>query len=334
MTMKDILHQLFEYKTLSREEAGEVLRQMAAGQVNETQMAVFLAVFLMRSITIDELIGFRDALLSLAVPVDLSGYDTIDLCGTGGDGKNTFNISTLSSFVVAGAGGRVAKHGNYGVSSSCGSSNVLEHFGYKFSNDNGKLRSEIEEAGICFLHAPLFNPAMKNVAPVRKQLGIKTFFNILGPMINPSAPKNQLVGVFSLELARLYNYLYQQLGVNYSIVHSLDGYDEVSLTGPFKVITRHGENIEEPSLFGFRHLDPAAISGGNTVEESAAIFANILRGKGTEEQNRVVLANSALALSVLHHDRSMDDCLMMAKESLEGGKALGSFRKLMEMNRT
>ena len=212
--MKDILHQLFEYKTLTRQEAEEVLRQIASGQVNETQMAVFMAVFLMRSITVEELIGFREALKSLAVPVDLSEYNTIDLCGTGGDGKNTFNISTLSSFVLAGAGAKVAKHGNYGVSSACGSSNVLEHFGYRFSNDQVKLKREIEEAGICFLHAPLFNPAMKNIAPVRRQLGIKTFFNILGPMINPSTPQNQLVGVFSLELARVYQYLNKELEEN------------------------------------------------------------------------------------------------------------------------
>jgi anthranilate phosphoribosyltransferase len=330
--MKDILHQLFEYKTLSRQQAEEVLRQIASGQVNETQMAVFMAVFLMRSITIEELIGFREAMKSLAIPVDLSEYNTIDLCGTGGDGKNTFNISTLASFVVAGTGAKVAKHGNYGVSSSCGSSNVLEHFGYKFSNDQKKLRKEIEQAGICFLHAPLFNPAMKNVAPVRRQLGIKTFFNILGPMINPSSPKNQLTGVFSLELARMYSYLYQQLEVNYAIIHSLDGYDEISLTAPFKLITKNGEKIIEPSELGFKRIDPVQISGGSSVEESASIFHRIINRNGSLEENNVVIANSGIALSLLHPDLALQDCLAMARESLESRKALQSFKQLLELN--
>jgi anthranilate phosphoribosyltransferase len=330
--MKEILHQLFEYKTLTRQQAEEVLRQIASGQVNETQMAVFMAVFLMRSITIEELIGFREALKSLAIPVDLSDYETIDLCGTGGDQKNTFNISTLSSFVLAGAGAKVAKHGNYGVSSSCGSSNVLEYFGYKFSNDQDKLRNEIGQAGICFLHAPLFNPAMKNIAPVRRQLGIKTFFNILGPMINPSSPKNQLVGVFSLELARMYQYLYQELDVNYAIIHSLDGYDEISLTGPYKLTNRQGERIVEPADLGLERILPGQISGGETVEESAAIFQTIISGQGTEAQNNVVYANSAVALTLLHPAMGMDDCLLMARESIESGRALQSFKRLIDLN--
>lgn len=330
--MKDILQQLFEYKTLSRQQAEEVLRQIASGLINETQMAVFMAVFLMRSITIEELIGFREALKSLAFPVDLSDYNTIDLCGTGGDGKNTFNISTLASFVVAGTGAKVAKHGNYGVSSSCGSSNVLEHFGYKFSNDRNKLVREIEKAGICFLHAPLFNPAMKNVAPVRRQLGIKTFFNILGPMINPSSPKNQLVGVFSLELARMYNYLYQELDVNYCIIHNLDGYDEISLTSPFQMISRKGDTIVEPTDLNFNRIAPSQIAGGNSVGESAAIFYSIINGEGTDAQNNVVIANSALALTLLHPELTISDCLAMARESLDSGKALESFKKLTDLN--
>jgi anthranilate phosphoribosyltransferase len=330
--MKDILHQLFEYKTLTRQEAEEVLRQIASGQVNETQMAVFMAVFLMRSITVEELIGFREALKSLAVPVDLSEYNTIDLCGTGGDGKNTFNISTLSSFVLAGAGAKVAKHGNYGVSSACGSSNVLEYSGYKFSNDQAKLKREIEEAGICFLHAPLFNPAMKNIAPVRRQLGIKTFFNILGPMINPSTPQNQLVGVFSLELARVYQYLYQELDVNYAIIHSLDGYDEISLTSPFKLITKQGEKIMEPSELGFERITADQIFGGNTVEEAASIFHRIINGNGTAAEKNVVIANSAIALNVMDQGKSLEECLSEARESLESGKALRAFQRLIELN--
>jgi anthranilate phosphoribosyltransferase len=330
--MKDILHQLFEYKTLSRKEAEAALTKMATGQVNETQMAVFLTVFLMRSITIDELMGFRDALKALSVPVDLSDYETIDLCGTGGDEKNTFNISTITSFVLAGAGAKVAKHGNYGVSSACGSSNVLEYFGYKVSSDEGKLRREIEQAGICFLHAPLFNPGMKNIAPVRRQLGIKTFFNILGPMINPSSPKHQMAGVFSLQLARLYQYLYQGLDVNYAIIHSLDGYDEISLTSPFKLITRSGEKILDPLDLGLRKVKPDEIFGGNSVEESAAVFRKIISGEGTEAQKNVVVANSGIALSLLHPDSTVPDCLTLARESLDSGKALRSFTKLMELN--
>ncbi|HBB90290.1 MAG: anthranilate phosphoribosyltransferase [Bacteroidetes bacterium GWF2_49_14] len=330
--MKETLSTLFQYKTLTRTEAAEVLRKIATSQFNDTQIAVFLAVFLMRSITIEELSGFREALKELALEIDLGDYRTIDLCGTGGDNKNTFNISTLSSFVVAASGEKVAKHGNYGVSSACGSSNVLEHFGYRFSNDQDKLRRELEEAGICFLHAPLFNPAMKNVAPVRKQLGIKTFFNILGPMINPSSPKAQLIGVFSLELARMYNYMYQQLAVDYTIVHSLDGYDEVSLTGPFKIVTRQGEQILEPADIGMPTLTPEQIYGGNTVEESAAIFQQVISGNGTPAQNSVVIANSGLALKTLFPEQSLDQCFEIAGEALKSGKALRAFKTLIKIN--
>ena len=331
--MKDILQHLFDHKTLTKSEAEEVLTQIASGQVNETQIAVFLAVFLMRSITIEELSGFREALKRLAIPIDLSDYETIDLCGTGGDGKNTFNISTLTSFVVAGAGAKVAKHGNYGVSSTCGSSNVLEYFGYRFSNEAVKLRREVEEAGICFLHAPLFNPAMKNVAPIRRQLGLKTFFNILGPMINPSSPQHQLIGVFSLELARIYGYLYQQLDVNFSIVHSLDGYDEISLTGPFKMVSKSGERILYPRDLGLEILDAEQIAGGSNVEESSAIFMKILRGEGTPAQNQVVIANSTMALSLLHPGKGIEECKAMAEESLMSGRAKQRFEKLIQLNR-
>ncbi|MCK4745431.1 MAG: anthranilate phosphoribosyltransferase, partial [Bacteroidales bacterium] len=245
--MKEILNYLYEHKTLDRNMAKKVLTNIAKGIYNHSQIASFLSVYLMRSITVEELSGFRDALLDLCIPVDLSGFDAVDLCGTGGDGKDTFNISTLTTFVVAGAGAKVAKHGNYGVSSACGSSNLMEYAGYRFSNDVSKLKSEIDKAGICFLHAPLFNPAMKNVAPVRKELGMKTFFNMLGPMVNPSFPSKQMVGVYSLELARIYAYLYQSTNKQYAIIHSLDGYDEVSLTGPCKVITREQDRIYKPS---------------------------------------------------------------------------------------
>lgn len=330
--MKDILNHLFQYKTLSQSEASEVLKSIASGKFNDTQIAVFLGVFQMRAITLEELIGFRQALKELAVSVDLSDFNSIDLCGTGGDGKNTFNISTLTSFVVAGSGVPVAKHGNYGVSSTCGSSNVLEYFGYRFSNDREKLLKELKNAGICFLHAPLFNPAMKQVAPVRKQLGLKTFFNILGPMINPSSPPNQLVGVYNMELARMYGYVYQTTKTNYTIIHSLDGYDEISLTAPFKTISRNKEAVLEARNLGLSQLLPTEIAGGSDVKESADIFLQILSGKGTSAQEQVVIANAALALQVINPKKDILDCVDMARISLKEGKALKSFKKLIALN--
>lgn len=283
----------------------------------------------MRSITVAELEGFRDALLELCLALDFAEYDPMDVCGTGGDGKDTFNISTLASFVVAGAGQRVVKHGNYGVSSTCGSSTVMEYLGYKFTNDKDQLRKKIEEAGICFLHAPLFHPAMKYVAPVRKELGVKTFFNMLGPMVNPAFPKKQMVGVFSLELARLYAYLYQQSDKQFSIVHSLDGYDEISLTGNFKVIGNQTEKVFSPEDLKLNVLHPEEISGGNTVAESAAIFMQVLENVATNPQKQVVLANAALALQTANPELNMQDAIATANESLESGKALKSFRKLV-----
>ncbi|MBN1415062.1 MAG: anthranilate phosphoribosyltransferase [Bacteroidales bacterium] len=329
--MRKVLNYLFEHKTLSRAEAEEVLTNIAKGAYSEAEIAAFLTVYLMRSITVDELSGFRDALLNLCLKVDLSGFDTIDVCGTGGDNKDTFNISTLSAFVVAGAGAFVAKHGNYGVSSISGSSNMMEYFGYKFSTDIDKLKKEIEKTGVCYMHAPLFNPAMKNVAPVRKALKIKTFINVLGPMINPSFPKKQLIGVFSLELARLYNYLYQQSEKEFIIVHSLDGYDEFSLTGDVKLIVNGAEHIMSPESLGFSRVEGKALIGGATLEEAASIFRNILEGKGTTAQHMVVIANSALALHCYFPGRPLHKCISLARESLESGKALASFTKLMAM---
>src|SRR5210317_386114 len=234
--MKAILNRLIQHQQLSKEEARQMIINIAEGQYNTSQIASFLTVYMIRSISLEELEGFREALLELCIAIDLSEFNAIDLCGTGGDNKDTFNISTLSAFVTAGAGVNVTKHGNYGVSSSCGSSNVLEYLGIKFSNNFDFLRKSIEKCGICILHAPLFHPAMKHVAPIRKELGLKTFFNILGPLVNPSFPKNQIVGVYSLELARLYSYLFQKTKKNYAIIHSLDGYDEISLTGATKII--------------------------------------------------------------------------------------------------
>jgi anthranilate phosphoribosyltransferase len=326
--MKKILSFLFEHKTLSREQAKEVLINIAKGVYNESEITSFITVYLMRSITIPELQGFRDALLELCIRVDLDGMEVLDIVGTGGDGKNTFNISTLSCFIVAGTGNKVAKHGNYGASSISGSSNVMEQLGYRFTNDVATLREELATANICFLHAPLFHPALKTVGPIRKNLGIRTFFNMLGPMVNPASPKHQLIGVYNLEMARIYNYLLQQTGNNFTIIHSLDGYDEISLTGDTKVITNEGEKIISAEVLGKRVVNPADIYGGDTVEAAAKIFIDILEGKGSLAQNAVVLANSAMALQCTGQYKSYDECYQLAAESLESGKALSMLRKL------
>jgi anthranilate phosphoribosyltransferase len=329
--MREVLNHLFEQKTLTRQEAEKVLTNIAKGLYSESEIAAFLTVYLMRSITVDELSGFRDALLNLCIRVDLSEYDPMDVCGTGGDGKETFNISTLTTFILAGAGVRVAKHGNYGVTSACGSSNILEHFGYRFSTDQDKLRREIEHAGVCFLHAPLFNPAMKNVAPVRRALKIKTFFNMLGPMVNPSFPKKQLIGVYSLELARLYNYLYQQSSMNYIIVYSLDGYDEISLTSDFKYILNGVEQIVKPEEMNYPRVRQSDLAGGKTVSEAAGLFMQILKGEGTSIQNNVVTVNAQLALKCYYPTKSLEECREDAEYSLFKGKAYNSFMKLIQL---
>ena len=327
--MKDILNFLFEHKKLSRDEAKKVLINIAQEKYSESEIAAFLSVYIMRSIGVEELAGFRDALLDLCLKVDLNGYDVIDLCGTGGDGKDTFNISTLASFVVAGAGINVAKHGNYGVSSGCGSSNVMEHLGYKFVNDPSALKLCIEKAGICFLHAPLFHPAMKVVAPVRKKLRVKTFFNMLGPLVNPAFPKYQVTGVFSHELARIYTYLNQQTDKNFVIIHSLDGYDEISLTESTRLISQDKEQIISPEEMGFNTINPDEISGGQSVEESARIFSNVREGKGTNAQNNVVLANAAVAIQCYYPEKKWAECIEIAGTSLYEKKALNSFKMLI-----
>jgi len=326
--MKQILTELIEHRSLSKETAKQVLMDIASARYNASQTASFMTVYMMRSITIDELQGFRDAMLELCIPVDIDA-PVMDVCGTGGDSKNTFNISTLSSFVVAAAGQPVAKHGNYGVSSVSGSSNVLEYFGYKFTNDVEELKRSVDRANICFMHAPLFHPAMKNVAPIRKELGVKTFFNMLGPMVNPAFPTRQLVGVFSLELARQYGYLYQQTKKDFVILHSLDGYDEISLTSPFKYFYNGGEVLAEPGDLNFKSLNQIDLKGGDTVEESAKIFMKILEGNGTVEQNSAVIANAGMAIYCGHQKEGLLSALARAKEALESGKALESFKKLL-----
>ena len=330
--MKKILIYLFEHKTLSREAAKNTLVNIGRGLYNEHEVTAFMTVFLMRSITIEELQGFRDALLELSVKVDLPGYDTIDIVGTGGDGKNTFNISTLACFIVAGTGQKVAKHGNYGASSISGSSNVMEQLGYIFSNDNTKLRTELDRANICFLHAPQFHPALKTVGPIRKNLAMRTFFNMLGPLANPANPSYQLIGVYSLEMARIYNYLLQQSSKPFTIIHGLDGYDEISLTNDTKVITQSGERIMTPEQLGKRTVTAADIHGGNSVEEAAKIFITILKGEGTWAQNAVVLANATMALHCTGKYLSYDAAYNAAVESLESGRANECLTALLAHN--
>ncbi|CAM1355512.1 MULTISPECIES: anthranilate phosphoribosyltransferase [Tenacibaculum] len=319
--MKEILNELYQHKRLSKQQAKEVLIAIAKENYNEAHLASFLTVFMMRPITVNELAGFREALLELAIKVDLSDYNTIDIVGTGGDGKDTFNISTLTSFVVAGTGQKVAKHGNYSVSSTSGSSDMLESFGYEFTNNEAILKSHLEKANICFLHAPKFHPAMKAVSPVRKALKLKTFFNMLGPLVNPSSPQNQLLGTFNLEVARLYNYILQEEGTNYGIVHALDGYDEISLTGGFKLFTKKGEELITPQDLNQNTLLQSDIYGGDSVEAAAKIFKAILNGEGTVAQNNVVLTNAAFALTIVDDKKSFEDAFEEAKSSLMGGKA-------------
>ncbi len=329
--MKKTLNYLFEGNTLTRQSARESLSELAGGKYSEAEMAAFLTVFNMREIKPEELAGFRDAMLDLSVQVDLSDFDLIDVCGTGGDEKNTFNISTLSAFVVAGAGAKVVKHGNYAVSSPCGSSNIFEHFGYQFSNELSKLQYEIEKTNICYLHAPLFHPAMKNIAPVRRALKVKTFFNILGPMVNPARPKNQLIGVYSEEVQKLYAEVYKQIGVNHIIVYSLDGYDEISLTGDFSYISLNKHEILNPDSLGLLKISHNELFGGNTVQEAAGIFEAILSGNGTEAQENVVIANSAMALKCYYNEKQLEECISMARDSLKGGKALQVLKQLIKI---
>ena len=328
--MKKVLNRLTQYETLTEEESRNIIIEISEGKLNTSEISSFLTIFMIRNITIEELNGFRKALIELSLKIDLDEFDPIDLCGTGGDEKDTFNISTLASFVTAGSGVKVAKHGNYGVSSSCGSSNVLESLGLNFNNDSNKIKEAVDKANICFLHAPLFHPAMKNVAPVRKELGLKTFFNMLGPMVNPSMPKKQIVGVYNLELARIYNYLYQLTDINYNIIHSLDGYDEISLTGNTKVYSRKSEFILESEDFNLKNINPLDIKGGIDIKSSSKIFMNVLNGNGSNHQENVVCANASLAIAI-SKEISILDAFEEAKESIKSGKALKCFNNLINI---
>lgn len=330
--MKELLYKMFEHKHLSREEAREVLLNISDGKYNECQLAAFMTVFLMRSITIEELAGFREAVLERRVNVSLDGEEVIDIVGTGGDGKNTFNISTAACFVVAGAGFRVVKHGNYGASSVSGASNVLEQHGVKFSADPFHLQRSLDKCGMAYLHAPYFSPALKSVGGVRKALAVRTFFNMLGPLVNPVMPHYQLLGVYNLKLARLYNYLYQESGIHYTIVHSLDGYDEVSLTSPFKVLNNQGEGIYTPRQIGFRGSKEVELAGGDTVEEASRIFDRVLVGKASAGQEDCVVANAAFAIKTLRPEVSLTDAIAMGRESIRSGKARRVFELFLQFN--
>lgn len=327
--MKQILQYLFNHNTLSKAEAKAILTEIAQNKFNENEVTAFVTVFLMRSITLEEMEGFQDALLRLSVTVDLGTGDLVDIVGTGGDGKDTFNISTLASFVVAGTGQKVAKHGNYGVSSISGSSNVLEELGYQFKTSSEDLRADLSKGNICFLHAPLFHPALRSVAPLRKGLGLRTFFNILGPLVNPAKPKFSMIGVYSLEIARIYQYLLQKKQENFLLVHALDGYDEISLTSDTKIFDKSGEYIFSAQELGFKNISAESIFGGNTKQDAAEIFKSVLEGNGTYEQNSVVLANAAMALKNTEKYGDYKKCMDLATRSLESGKALQSLQNII-----
>ena len=328
--MKNLLKDLYNHKIMSKEESKAALISLTDGSANSSQISSFLTVFLLRDITSEELDGFREAMIELSIDVDIDGDELIDLCGTGGDGKDTFNISTISSFVVAGSGIKVAKHGNYGVSSSCGSSNIISHLGHEFSNDISSLKYSLDKSNICFLHAPLFHPSLKNISPVRIELGVKTFFNMLGPMVNPIQPKSQLVGVFNSNIFRLYSHIYSKTNKSYCIVHSIDGYDEVSLTGSFKLFSNNQDLMLEPKDLDFNLIDSVKLSGGKNIKESSKIFLDILKNKGTSEQVDAVLANSGLAIYCAKKLNSIKDGIEIARESLESGKAYNCLKLFIE----
>lgn len=330
--MKQILYRLFEHQYLGREEARKILEEIAAGKYSDTQVAALITVFLMRSISVEELSGFRDALMDMRLNIDLSEYSPIDIVGTGGDGKNTFNISTAACFVVAGAGYPVVKHGNYGATSISGASNVMEMHGVKFSSDRDKLARSIGECGMAYLHAPLFNPALKAVAPVRKSLAVRSFFNLLGPLVNPAKPAYQLLGVYNLPLLRLYSYTYQQSGVRFGVVHSMDGYDEISLTSEFKVTTAESEKVYTPEILGMERCREEELYGGDSVEEASRIFDDVLQTKASRAKMNCVITNAAFAIRVINPQKSIEQCIDEARNSLYGMKALEVFNKFLSLN--
>ena len=328
--MKKTLEYLFEGNILTRQQAKESLLEVGKGLHSEPEFASFLTVFKMRPLASEELAGFRDAMAELSLITDLSEYNGIDVVGTGGDGKNTFNISTLACFVIAGAGVNVTKHGNYAASSTSGSSNVLEFLGYKFSNDLSKLKSDLDKGNFCFLHAPLFHPAMKHIAPVRRALKVHTFFNILGPMINPASPKYQILGVNNLENFNYYKKVYETLDVNYAIINSMDGYDEISLTADTRITSKHKDFMLAPGDFGMEIIQPEKLFGGESIQDAAKIFMSVLEGNGTTEQNNAVIANAALGLHIYYPEKTLLDCVEIARKSLESKSALTKLKTITD----
>jgi len=330
--MKKYLNQLIEGETLSREQTHDILLGITRQEYNDCQIAALLMALQTRGVTVDELLGFRDGLLETGKRVDLDGYNTLDIVGTGGDGKNTFNISTCSAFVIAGAGYKVTKHGNGASTSVSGASNVLEAHGVKFSVDPDVLRRSLDEAGICYLHAPLFAYGMKFVGPVRKALGVPTCFNLLGPLVNPCRPKNSLHGTATQAQQRLYVRAHQKIGDNYGVVTSYDGYDEISLTSGFKLVTPHFEKVFTPKDLGLNYVEPKDIFGGASADEARGIFDAVLEGHASEAQKSVVLANAACGISVIDRNLSVEESIALCRESLDSGKALAAFKRFVEIN--
>lgn len=329
--MKTLFEKLYNDQTLSKQEAYELIVNIKEEKFNSTQLVAIMTFFNNRSVCVNELIGFKEALLDLSVNVKLD-KEAMDVCGTGGDGKNTFNISTLSAFVLAASGIPVAKHGNHGSTSISGSSDILKYFGYDFKTTSQELNQELEKFNLCFIHAPLFHPTLKLVAKQRKELGVRTFFNLLGPLVNPARVKYKYIGVYNLEVARLYNYVLQDQDSKYCLVHSLDGYDEVSLTSAFKCIGNSSERTFEPFDLGYEYLKQEQISSGSTIKYAAEIFVNVLSNKATEEQKKVVIVNSALAMNCYDSQRSITDCIQHCKETIESKKAFHLFNQIINQN--
>lgn len=331
--MKDILNKLLAHETLTREETRDILVGITKGQYGDAQVTALLTGLQMRGITVDELLGFRDGILETGVPVPLDCDRYIDVVGTGGDRKNTFNISTTSCFVIAGAGYKVAKHGNYAATSTSGASNVIAAHGVAFTDDIDKLNRSMAECGIVYLHAQLFAKAMKFVGPIRKALPFPTCFNLLGPIVNPSKPQCQLLGVANLDQMALYDEVYKKIGIDYGIVNSLDGYDEISLTSDFKVTTNSGCRTYSPSDLGFGVAKAEELVAGATEEEAAAIFDSVLSNTALKAQKEIVLSNAAFGISVLEREqKSIEECIDIARESIDSGKALATFRRFVEIN--
>ena len=333
MAMKDILNRMLNHEELTREETKNIILGITKSEFPEEQITALLTGLQMRGVTVEELLGFRDGILETGVPAILDCDRYIDVVGTGGDRKNTFNISTTSCFVIAGAGYKVAKHGNFAATSVSGASNVIKNHGVEFTDDLDKLNRSMDEANIVYLHAQLFAKAMKFVGPIRKALQFPTVFNLLGPLVNPSQPKCQLLGVANLDQMRLYNQVYQKIGIDYAIVNSIDGYDEISLTGDFKVSTNDYEKIFSPSDLGFKIAQPDELQGGATEQEAKEIFDAVLENRALEAQKNIVLANASFGIQVMENGKkSIEECIDIARESIDSGAALSTFKKFVALN--